>query len=878
MNCLIKTISTSLFVLLISIYSYGQTYFYEDFESGTFPSGWEQIFETPGITNNTWEIVTEGYGQEPASAYEGTYFIYYQYLTSETYVNKLLTPEIDLSKAIKPRLSFGLVMNELLSTDKLLIFCREHPDSNWVEIQEYLNPINDWSEEALLLPDSLLTSAFQLAFEGHAQGGGGVCLDSVVIFETGELPYQVKEITATQTDIASAPAGAIRVPIMRIDIDVAGNSGALYFQELTVQSKNDDDNLLVPGSLKLFTTQDSIFQLPEQAANNISFENGMATFTNIDQLLSFDKNYFWVTYDFEPNADYTSHNAKLDLLVPRDGVTISNNSYVLSPLDPVGETLFQEAIMFDNFDNGNTGWSLGNEFEIGIPQGLGNTKNNVYPDPEHAYSPNNVLGSDLTGDGNYNGRDSAVSPSITSSYYKDLTLHFKKWLNVDYQDPARIFISEDGGSSWEEVWNNKEGSFYWKTQITEISPFVGQTQELQVQFLIDPSSSSTFAGGWNIDEFAVTGDFIASDIGITDWISPLGGCGLGTNATVTLEVSNFGGAPTPSSLPVKIDINNGEQTATGMVTESIPVGETREVTVSGLDLSTPAIYDNVVAQTTWAEDEVKENNKFYFNLYIDPLHSIPYSNSFEKSSYWRKGGENTTWESAIPIGVIIDTPYDGETVWVTEPFAQYANNDSSWVESPCFAYDGTETIIMEFALWTQVDDENDGLTLQYSTDNGINWKHLPTSTSYSQYPYNHANISSMKLPGWNGNSGEWKIVRNVIPTDAGSQGSFKLRFLFTSNEVTVSEGVAIDMFKLYNAPYDAGITTLVSPQSQCELSAEETVEVTLENMGIHPIPAGTKIPVGLDFNGTYVQTDTLTLAADLAVNATLNYTFDTTLN
>ncbi len=878
MNHRIKGILTVFVIFLIGANSYAQTYFYEDFEDGTFPVGWDQIFETPGITDNTWDIVTEGYGQEPAAAFEGTYFIYYQYLTSEPYINKLLTPEIDLSKAIKPRLSYGLVMNELLSTDKLNVLCREHPDSGWVQIQQYINPINDWSEEALLLPDSLLTSSFQLAFEGYAQGGGGICLDSVVIFETGELPYQVKEIKANQTDIASAPSGAIRVPIMRVDIDVAGNSGALYLQELTVQSKNDNDDLLAPSSMKLFATQDSIFQLAEQVANNISFENGLATFTNIEQLLTFDKNYFWVTYDLVADADYTSHNAKLDLIIPKDGVTISNNTYVLAPLDPVGETLFQEAILFDNFDSGNTGWQLGNEFEIGIPQGLGNTKTNVYPDPEQAYSLNNVLGSDLSDDGNYNSRDSAISPAITSGYYRDLTIHFKKWLNVDYQDPARIFISEDDGTSWEEVWNNKEGSFYWKTQITDISPFVDQAEQMKIQFLIDPSTSSTFAGGWNIDEFALTGDFIATDVGITDWISPVGGCGLGTNATVILEVTNFGGAATPSSIPVEIGINNGEQTATGTLSESIPVGESRQVEVTGLDLSTPAIYENVVARTTLASDEAPENDKYYYTLYIDPLLNMPHSTSFETISYWRKGGENTTWENAIPIGVIIDTPYDGENVWVTEPFAQYANNDSSWVESPCFAYDGSETVIMEFALWTQVDDNNDGLTMQYSSDNGSTWQHLPTSTLYSQNPYNNSNIASLGLPGWNGNTDDWQIVRNVIPTDAGSQGSFKLRFLFTSDETTVSEGVAIDQFKLFEAPYDVGITNLVSPQTACELSAAETIEVTIENLGIHSVPAGTEIPIGLDFNGTKVQTDTLTLASDLAVNATLNYTFDTTLN
>ena len=858
--------------------SIAQTYFYEDFESGVIPIEWEQKLETSGVNDNEWTVVTEGWEGEPQSAYEGTYFAFYQYLTSEPYVNKLISPEFDLSKSIKPRLSYGLAMTELLSTDNFKVLCREHPDSAWNTLKEYINPINNWTTEELLIPETLHSNSVQLAFEGVAKGGGGICLDSIIVFETGELPFQVKNIEARQSNIPSAPAGAVRLPIMRMDIDVGGNSGALYLNELTINSKNDFDEVLVPNSLKLFVTQDSIFQLPEQIANSISFENGTATFTNINKLLSFDKNYFWITYDLDANIDYTKHDAILDCSIPVDGVLINSNRYVLSPLDPAGETLLQETIFFDNFDTGDKGWDLGIEFEIGQPQGLGNTKSNVYPDPTMAYSPDNVLGSDLSNDGNYNQRDSAISPTFSAAYYRDLQIHFKKWLNLDYQDPARIFVSKDNGATWDEAWNNKEGNFYWKTQITDISAFLDFTEQGKIQFVIDPSVSSTFAGGWNIDEFAITGDFISTDVGVSDWISPVGGCGLGSNASVVLEVTNYGGAPTPSSIPVEININDGEQIASGILSESIPIGESRQVTVSGLNLSEPSVYENVIAKTALTGDEEPSNNKFYYTLYVDPLNTEPYSTSFETNTYWRRGGINTTWEAALPIGVIIDAPFHGENVWVTEPFAQYANNDSSWVESPCFEYPENAKIILDFALWTQVDDANDGLTIQYSTDNGGSWQHLTTNPTYNKNSYNSANISSMNLPGWTGNTGDWQQVRNVIPTDAGVNGSFKLRFLFTSNDNTVSEGVAIDLFKLYEAPYDVGVTQLASPVSACDLSETESIQVAIENLGISTIPAGTKIPVGLDFKGSHVRVDTLTLAADLAVNNTVPFTFDTTLN
>lgn len=78
----------------------------------------------------------------------------------------------------------------------------------------------------------------------------------------------------------------------------------------------------------------------------------------------------------------------------------------------------------------------------------------------------------------------------------------------------------------------------------------------------------------------------------------------------------------------------------------------------------------------------------------------------------------------------------------------------------------------------------------------------------------------------------------------------------------------------YSDLYDLGVTAINTPTSGCELSSNETVEVTLKNLGTIDVPSGELVPVSYSIDGGTIIKDTVLLTADLLAGNTLDFTFD----
>jgi len=174
-------------------------------------------------------------------------------------------------------------------------------------------------------------------------------------------------------------------------------------------------------------------------------------------------------------------------------------------------SLSAEVIWSDNFE-GVSQWTLNGEFEIGQPQGLGGNYGN--PDPEAAFIGNNVLGNDLSGNGDYGANipdrgEAAISPVIDCSNYIFVELSFMRWLNVEQPsyDQAHIDLSVDGGASWQEIWTNEVGieDDSWREIRLDISQYANDASAMQLRFSIGPTDGSWFYSGWNIDNLQITG-------------------------------------------------------------------------------------------------------------------------------------------------------------------------------------------------------------------------------------------------------------------------------------------------------------------------------------------------------------------------------------
>ncbi len=173
----------------------------------------------------------------------------------------------------------------------------------------------------------------------------------------------------------------------------------------------------------------------------------------------------------------------------------------------------QVRFYFDDFEKWR-GWDLQDEFEIDTCLGLGQT------DPITPFSGSRVLGSDLSGLGTDPGNHEpsltsrqcqATSPPIDCRNYTGVHLKFQRWLNIfqcDW-DTARIEVSNDGGASWSPLYMNPSGAavedLAWTPMDYDISAIADGQADVRIRFSIGGTSTVVNRGGWNVDDFELTG-------------------------------------------------------------------------------------------------------------------------------------------------------------------------------------------------------------------------------------------------------------------------------------------------------------------------------------------------------------------------------------
>lgn len=874
--------------------------FHEGFEGGVKPNGWTQQ-RVKGLngssTTVSWQYLEGGYGYDPADpndrgypdhAAQGSYNAMFQLESYNGEATKLITPPLDLSDVLKPELRFAHAQatwyfNDTEYNDILKIYYKRGADSAWVLMENYGEAVENWTNRSILLPDSSLSSTYYIAFEGITGFGYGTCIDTVRIVETGVIAKYLNSYSIQQASTDFIPTNTTNNPILKIVMDVQGNDGTLFLDSLKVSSLNSDDNNLSTDGIKLYATNDSTFKDPLLLKGGGNFNNGNAWFKNINYDLPRGVTTLWITYDIAEAADHDIHNNIVDAKIEAEGIYINGSAFPFADKSPDGERLLKEAIFNETFET-DQGWILNGSFERTAPQGLGGSPG--YPDPEVAYNGVNVLGTDLTIDGEYskglaNRQDSAVSPTFDCFYYKDVTLYFARWLNISFFHNAYIDLSTDNGTNWSQLWKNisahNENSWIIKTYDLDNADF---KEEVKLRFALGTTDNNDPWTGWNIDDFILIGDFISKDVGITGITKPETSCGHTTSDDISVYIENYAGEATPTSVPVRYEIDNSGSYITDAHLSSIPVGDSTLFTFSvKADLSTPGFH-TIDVETILSGDEMPGNNSMTKTIFSYPTYTLPYYENFETNNgYYLPGGnEFSTWEYGTPAGTIINSAASGTHAWVTDLNGTYLNNDSSFIESPCFNFAGSDSIVFEFRATVAAEDQTDGLALLYSLDEGLSWDIVPNDNDFYWNWYNEESLSASELPGIDTTDGTWLTFRQLLPPDVSNQSSVKFRFLFESNGSFKYEGVGIDNVKIYDAPHDVGVSSIVEPYTACEWSDSTLVKVIIENFGIDTLDPGIKVPVGLDFQGSYYTTDTLTLASSLAPNGTVEFTFSETIN
>ena len=877
-----------------------QVHLTEGFESGSKPTGWT---EETVVGNEPWRYRNGGHSpndnnwlvppeeeditRNPPAAYEGTYNAIFFKQGDNNERTKLITPELDVLGASGLELSFYLcqipwTFEGVTGQDVLRIYYKNTPEGAWTLLHEYLDPVYDWEEQILVLPNP--TATYYVAFEGHTRWGYGTCIDNVIIQETAAQSLYLGDVEFSQKIEGVVPSGSFDIPIVRIDMKVFGNTGSAILNQFSVQSLNTDDNDLASNGVKLYYTANQVFSTDHMLGSPTGFSGGMATFSGLSHSLPAGQSYLWVTYDIQPDA---KHGNQLDVMVPAEAIVVNDSLYPNTDQYPVGFLTVYETLYEEDFE-GSHGWTLTGEFEVGTPNGMGGSPGN--PNPSGAFRGTSSLGTDLSGLGSnpYNYEPglneassyTATSPETDVFYYKNLNIFFRRYLNIEVWDHAAIQVSSDGGTQWNTIWENTSfvSDFEWEEEKIEIPNEFARTEQFRIRYKLGPTDGYNNYSGWNVDDIYVTGEFISKDVGVSGWIYPQSGSGHTANDSVTVQIRNYGGADIVDPVLVAYSFDGGESWEVDQMNQQIPVGSSVVFTFPTLvDLSEPGFRPSVMAKTAMPGDQYPANDLFVTQLYIVPTYTPPYYEDFESNDgYWRPDGIQM-WQHGVPAGNVINETASGAQSWmtglnqdygemVTDPavtiFSDDFEENLGWSTTGEFERASPSSLYIPYFAYSGYYCLGTDLTGQgaspYFYENSINEgnAHTAVSPPIDVSPYSDLRLSfaswitiqngdsiRLEVSPDNGNSWEilWKnsegeisdfdfeIKEFSIPEHLTNTQQFRIKFsLFhTSASGPVAEGWNIDNVLLLGDLTDLSPAYLTSPSFDLTGISEPVIETRL---------------------------------------------------
>lgn len=376
---------------------------------------------------------------------------------------------------------------------------------------------------------------------------------------------------------------------------------------------------------------------------------------------------------------------------------------------------------------------------------------------------------------------------------------------------------------------------------------------------------------------------IAVDLGIIGLESPLSGCAMGSNETMTIQLQNFGGTP-QTLVPFNYSINGVisaiNHPIDGVYTGVLGTDSTDIMDFDmSFDFSTPGEYE-ILAWTEMPGDTVSSNDTFSIIIVNTPVFAdLPIYESFETEDYsgWNvgMGGQNPSWEFGQPAGDIITNAAGGQNAWVTNLTGSYNPNENSYLESPCYDFSGmTEDPIIDFALYINGENNYDGLWLETTIDGGQTWTKLGAMGADGINWYN-AN-DNIYGDWWSDQNvfPDWVIASHVLEGTAGSS-DVRIRFAFASDGSVNREGFGIDNIYIHEALENDISLFAGKNESTDECGSDvDHVVVTLFNHGTLPVG---NITLNYQVNDQDIVSEPA-IGVTLQPGEQLTYTFNTPFN
>ena len=366
-------------------------------------------------------------------------------------------------------------------------------------------------------------------------------------------------------------------------------------------------------------------------------------------------------------------------------------------------------------------------------------------------------------------------------------------------DTIKVFISDDCGDNWNEIYNlnhtNVGNNPQWQyIPNIDLTSYQGQSLRVKISFnKLNPTGSTQFM----IDDFHIVS---SGDAGVTsvqfpnrDWEDYI--CG-NANEDAMVIVHNYGSGSL-DNVPVKLAIAVGQDTTFFTTnTAMIEAGGVDTVYISGLNTSLPNSYR--VAARTELNDDLNSNNDAigFQTLSTFATQTMPYSyygnNNPANWNYFVSEANNGTWNNT---GTYLMTPVldNGDTAYFqTSKIGLIQADDELIIKFKVSSYTQSGSYFNnEFRA-------NDEFKVQLSNDCGITYTTVatfnstnyapPTNGSDTVFVYNLTNYigNEISLRLWtekNSTIGKLKVSLDKITFAPAPTPAISLINIYTEDQI-----------------------------------------------------------------------------------------------
>ena len=208
--------------------------------------------------------------------------------------------------------------------------------------------------------------------------------------------------------------------------------------------------------------------------------------------------------------------------------------------------------------------------------------------------------------------------------------------------------------------------------------------------------------------------------------------------------------------------------------------------------------------TTINNDYFTHNNSTEITFYVNETGETGVVNTFENSSdeliVVNEGGD--VWQRGVPTGALLNTAASGTNVYGTNLSGNYENNLKGYLTSKCYDLTTLANPVLKFQMAFDLETNYDVAYVQYSTNQGVDWEVLGTSTDPNWYNSSANGCSNCVGGQWTGtdtNLTEYSYDLAAFST----QSNMIFRMVFHSDGYVNLEGVVIDDLLVDGTTLDA---------------------------------------------------------------------------